>query len=101
MAVKLISECLLCESNETKKRSQSDKETIINVFPNLSVLRKHWPSALGSGPILKPEDHLASGCYHLCCQLMLPFKKMEDLEMYSDNLLFNKRQLGPIGQYTV
>ena len=43
MAVKLISECLLCESNETKKRSQSDKETIINVFPNLSVLRKHWP----------------------------------------------------------
>ena len=27
--------------------------------------------------------------------------KMEDVEMYSDHLLFNKRQLGPIGQYTV
>ncbi|PFX34488.1 Zinc transporter 5 [Stylophora pistillata] len=26
---------------------------------------------------------------------------MEDVEMYSDHLLFNKRQLGPIGQYTV
>ncbi|XP_068694345.1 proton-coupled zinc antiporter SLC30A5-like [Montipora foliosa] len=25
---------------------------------------------------------------------------MEDVEMYSDHLLFNKRQMGPIGQYT-
>lgn len=35
---------------------------------------------------------VASSCFR---------SKMEDLEMYSDNLLFNKRQLGPIGQYTV
>ena len=45
-------------------------------------------------------DHFfVSGCYLSFASSCFDFK-MEDVEMYSDHLLFNKRQLGPIGQHT-
>ena len=48
--------------------------------------------------ILKIAEEKALGT-----RLQLPAhvpSRMEDVEMYSDHLLFNKRQMGPIGQYT-